>query len=139
MINLAASIVRYWVRLYTVGLEATVRKRIRQEIEADLWDQINDRDTSGRPSRETMTILLRWILGMPADVQRIMEEPVSGGLSMRTKKVLDVLTRRKLWLILLVVSGVSLLILFAGIVTLVAGIIIIAVQPKRVQQALNRL
>ena len=139
MINLAASIVRYWVRLYTLGLEATVRKRIRQEIEADLWDQINDRDTSGRPSRETVTILLRWILGIPADVQRIMEEPVSGGLSMRTKKVLDVLTRRKLWLILLVVSGVSLLILFAGIVTLVAGIIIIAVQPKRVQQALNRL
>jgi hypothetical protein len=139
MINLAASIVRYWVRLYTLGLEATVRKRIRQEIEADLWDQINDRDASSRPSRETVTILLRWILGIPADVQRIMEEPVSGGLSMRTKKVLDVLTRRKLWLILLVVSGVSLLILFAGIVTLVAGIIIIAVQPKRVQQALNRL
>jgi hypothetical protein len=139
MINLAASIVRYWVRLYTVGLEATVRKRIRQEIEADLWDQINDRDTSGRPSRETMTILLRWILGMPADVQRIMEEPVSGGLSMRTKKVLSVLTRRKLWLILLVVSGVVLLIIFTGIIALVAGIIIVAVQPRRVQQALNRL
>ena len=139
MINLAASIVRYWVRLYTVGLEATVRKRIRQEIEADLWDQINDRDTSGRPSRETVTILLRWILGIPADVQRIMEETVSGGLSMRTKKVLSVLTRRKLWLILLVVSGVVLLILFTGIIALVAGIIIVAVQPRRVQQALNRL
>jgi hypothetical protein len=139
MINLAASIVRYWVRLYTVGLEATVRKRIRQEIEADLWDQINDRDASSRPSRETVTILLRWILGIPADVQRIMEEPVSGGLSMRTKKVLDVLTRRKLWLILLVVSGVVLLIIFTGIIALVAGIIIVAVQPRRVQQALNRL
>jgi hypothetical protein len=139
MINLAASIVRYWVRLYTVGLEATVRKRIRQEIEADLWDQINDRDTSGRPSRETVTILLRWILGIPADVQRIMEETVSGGLSMRTKKVLSVLTRRKLWLILLVVSGVVLLIIFTGIIALVAGIIIVAVQPRRVQQALNRL
>ena len=139
MINLAASIVRYWVRLYTVGLEATVRKRIRQEIEADLWDQINDRDASGRPSRETVTILLRWILGMPADVQRILEETVSGGLSMRTKKVLSVLTRRKLWLILLVVSGVVLLIIFTGIFAIVAGIIIVAVQPRRVQQALNRL
>jgi len=139
MINLAASIVRYWVRLYTVGLEATMRKRIRQEIEADLWDQINDRDASGRSSRETVTILLRWILGMPADVQRILEETVSGGLSMRTKKVLSVLTRRKLWLILLVVSGVVLLILFTGIIALVAGIIIVAVQPRRVQQALNRL
>lgn len=139
MINLAASIVRYWVRLYTVGFEATVRKRIRQEVEADLWDQINDRDTSGRPYRETLTILLRCILGMPADVQRIMEETVSGGLSMRTKKVLSVLTRRKLWLILLVVSGVVLLILFTGIIALAAGIIIVAVQPRRVQQALNRL
>ena len=76
---------------------------------------------------------------MPADVQRIMEETVSGGLSMRTKKVLSVLTRRKLWLILLVVSGVVLLILFTGIIALVAGIIIVAVQPRRVQQALNRL
>ena len=139
MNSIAASIVRFWVRLYTAGFETTVRERIRQEVEADLWDQINDRDTSGRPSRETLTILLRWILGMPADVQRIMEETVSGGLSMRTKKVLSVLTRRKLWLILLVVSGVVLLILFTGIIALVAGIIIVAVQPRRVQQALNRL
>ncbi len=139
MTHLAASIVRYWVRLYTAGLEAAVRERIRQEVEADLWEQINDRDAYGRASGEAVTILLRWILGIPADVQRITEEPVSGGLCMRTKKVLGGLTRRKLWLILLVVSGVSLLILFTGIVALVAGIIIVAVQPRRVQQALNRL
>ncbi len=58
---------------------------------------------------------------------------------MKTKKVLDVLAQRKVWLTLIIVSGVSLLMLFTGIVALVAGIIIIAVQPKRVQQALNRL
>ena len=139
MTNLAASIVRHWVRLYTAGLEATVRERIRQEVEADLWEQINDRDAFGRPIREAVTIVLRWILGIPADVQRMTEEPGSGGLSMGTKKVLGVLARRKLWLTLLVVSGVSLLMLFTGIVALVSGIIIVAVQPRRVQQALNRL
>ena len=139
MTNLAASIVRHWVRLYTAGFEATVRERIKQEVEADLWEQINDRDAYGRPSGEAVAILLRWILGIPADVQRISEETVSGGLSMRTKKVLSVLTRRKLWLILLVVSGVVLLIIFTGIFAIVAGIIIVAVQPRRVQQALNRL
>lgn len=139
MTSLAASIVRLWVRLYTAGLEATVRERIRQEVEADLWEQINDRDASGRPIREAVTIVLRWILGIPADVQRMMEEPGSGGLSMGTKKVLGVLARRKLWLTLLVVSGVSLSFLFFGIAALIVGIIIIAVQPRRVQQALSRL
>ncbi len=139
MTHLAASIVRHWVRLYTAGFESTVRERIRQEVESDLWEQINDKYASGRPSGEAVTIVLRWILGIPADVQRIMEEPVSGGLYMKTKKVLDVLAQRKVWLTLIIVSGVSLLMLFTGIVALVAGIIIIAVQPKRVQQALNRL
>ena len=74
MTGLAASIVRRWVRLYTVGFETTVRERIRQEVEDDLWEQTNSRDASNKPIREAMIIILRWILGIPADVQRIMEE-----------------------------------------------------------------
>jgi hypothetical protein len=139
MTSLAASMVRLWVRFYTAGLESTVRERIRQEVEADLWEQMNSEDGSGRPMTEAMTLFLRWILGIPADVQRIFEEPSSGGLSMGTKKVLGVVARRKLWLTLLVVSGLSLSFLFFGIIVLILGIIMVAVQPRRVQQALNRL
>jgi uncharacterized membrane protein YqjE len=40
---------------------------------------------------------------------------------------------------MLVVSGICLSFVFFGIAALIVGIIIIAVQPRRVQQALNRL
>ena len=106
MISLAASIVRHWVRLYTVGLEATVRERIRQEVEADLWEQINGKDASSKPIREAVIIILRWILGIPDDVQRIIEESSSGGFSMWAKKFLGVLAKRRSWVNLLIVSGV---------------------------------
>jgi hypothetical protein len=139
MTGLVTSIVRIWVRLYTVGLEATVRERIRQEVEADLWEQMGSNNTSGRSMTEAVTIFLRWILGIPADVMRMIEELSSGGLSMATRKVLGVVARRKLWLILLIVAGVSLSFIFLGITTLIVGIIIITIQPGRVQQALNRL
>jgi len=139
MTSLAASIVRLWVILYTVGLEASVRERIRQEVEADLWEQVNGKDASNRPIREAMKMVLRLILGIPDDIQRMMEEPGSGGLSMGTKKTLGVVMRRKLWLTFLVMVGVSLSFLFLGIAVFIVGIIIVAVQPRRVQQALNRL
>jgi hypothetical protein len=139
MTVLAAKIVRFWVRLYTAGLETTMRERIRQEVEADLWEQMNNKDASSKPTREAVIIILRWILGIPADVQRIIEESSSGGFSMWTKKFLGVVAQRRLWFTLLIVSGVSLLILFTGIAALIVGFIIIAVQPRRVQQALNRL
>jgi len=139
MTSLAASIVRLWVILYTVGLEASVRERIRQEVEADLWEQVNGKDASNRPIREAMKMVLRLILGIPDDIQRMMEEAGSGGLSMGTKKTLGVVMRRKLWLTFLVMVGVSLSFLFLGIAVFIVGIIIVAVQPRRVQQALNRL
>jgi hypothetical protein len=69
--------VRLWVRLHTSGLEATVRERIRQEVEADLWEQINGKDASSKPIKEAVIIILRWILGIPADVQRMIEESSS--------------------------------------------------------------
>lgn len=139
MSSLAASIVRLWVRLYTAGLEATVRERIRQEIEADLWEQINGKDASNESVKDAVKMLLRLILGIPADVQRMIEGPRSGGSLVWTKKFLRVVRQRKLWFTLLIVAGISLSFLFFGIAPLVVGIIIIAVQPGRVQQALNRL
>ena len=124
MTGLAASIVRNWVKLYTVGLEATIRERIRQEVEADLWEQINSRDASGKPTREALIILLRWIFGIPADVQRIIEESGSEGFSKWTRKFLGVVKQRKSWLLLLI--GLSFLVsmLFLGIGSfIIAGIV----------------
>jgi hypothetical protein len=139
MTGLAAKIVRFWVRLYTARLEATIRERIRQEVEADLWEQMNNKDASSKPTREAVIIVLRWILGIPADVQRTFEESNSGGFSMWAKKFLGEIAQKRSWLYLLIVLGVSLSLLFFGIAALAAGIIIVAVQPRRVQEVLNRL
>ena len=123
MTGLAAAMVRVWVRLYTIGLDPTARERIRQEVEADLWEQINGKDESGRSIREAMTIILRCVLGMPADVQTMIEEPSSGGLSVGTMKLWGVITRRQLWLNLFVVLGVSLSFIFLVIAPIVVAII----------------
>jgi hypothetical protein len=123
MTSLAAAIVRLWVSLYTLGFEATVRERIRQEVEADLWEQINGRDASGTPMAEAATVILRCILGMPADVQRMIEEPGSGGLSVGTLKIWGTVTRRQFWFNFLVVLGVSLSFIFLVITPIIVAII----------------
>ena len=132
MTGLAALIVRRWVRFYTAGLENTVRERIRQEVEADLWEQTNNKDASSKPSREALIIILRWLLGIPADVQRIIEESGSGGFSRRAKKFLGVVKQRRTWLYLLIVLSFSFSMLFLGIGSFViAGIVYIVYKTRQ--------
>ena len=61
--------VRAWVRLYTAGLPLFIRDSRREEIDADLWEQLNENKTSpgGNPSL-TMHVLLRWLMGLPDDL-----------------------------------------------------------------------
>jgi hypothetical protein len=140
MTGLAASIVRLWVRLYTAGLEATTRERIRQEVETDLWEQINGKDAAGKPSKEAVIIILRWILGVPADIQWTIEEHSSGDLAMRSKKFMSAVAQKRSWFILLIVLAFLMAMIFLGIGAFIfAGVLIIALQPRRVQQILNRL
>ena len=140
MTDLAASIVRLWVRFYTAGFDVSVRQRIRQEVEADLWEQINSKNASGKPVREAMIIILRWILGIPADVWRIIEESSSGGLVMWNKKFVSAMAQKRSWLILLIVLAFWMLMIFLGIgAFIIAGVLIIALKPRRVQQFLNSL
>ena len=137
MTGLAASIVRLWVRFYTAGLDASVRQRIRQEVEADLWEQINSKDASSKPIREAMIIVLRWILGIPADVRRIIEESSSGG-ALWNKKFVSAVAQRRSWSILLIVLAFWMSMIFLGIgAFIIAGVLIIALKPRRVQQFLN--
>lgn len=141
MTKLAASMVRLWVRLYTATLEVTVRNRIRQEVEADLWEQMNGKDVSSKPAKEAVTMILRLILGIPADAQRMVEESSLRGFSMRAKKVSGVVAQRRFWLTLLAVSGFILSLLFLGIGTFIIAGILVCLWPgsRRLQQALDRL
>jgi hypothetical protein len=65
----SAGLVRRWVELYTRGLSVDVRDARREEIEADLWEQLGEAKVSGRPDRSTgAEILMRLALGLPADL-----------------------------------------------------------------------
>jgi len=67
--DLAARLVRRWVRLYTRGLEPTVREMRRGEIDSDLWEHRREAESAGlRPRQTAMEIVARMILGMAADV-----------------------------------------------------------------------
>ena len=132
MTGLAASIVRHWVRLYTVGFETTMRERIRQEVEADLWEQTNSRDASNKPAREALVIILRWILGIPADVQRVFEESGSEGFSRWTRKFMGVVKQRRSWLFLLIVLSFLVSMIFLGIGSfIIAGIVYIVYKTRQ--------
>lgn len=68
--------VRWWVRLYTAGLEPSVRDRRRDEIDADLWDQVDGQAGNGRTAAAiTMAVWLRWLSGVPDDVFWRREQP----------------------------------------------------------------
>jgi hypothetical protein len=70
--------VRWWVRLYTAGLESSVRDRRRDEINADLWDQVEGQTGNGRTAAAiTMAVWLRWLSGMPDDVFWRREQPTA--------------------------------------------------------------
>ena len=66
---LPASLVRAWVRLYTRGLAPQLRAARREEIDGDLWEQTRETAVlGGTPSGVRSQVLLRLLLGMPADV-----------------------------------------------------------------------
>ena len=49
LVRAAAAVVRGWTTLYTSGLPPDVRDRRRDEVAADLWDQIEECGTSRLP------------------------------------------------------------------------------------------
>jgi hypothetical protein len=57
----AASVARWWTRVYTAGLPADLRDARRAEVESDLWESLAD----GAPSRQ---ILARVALGLADDL-----------------------------------------------------------------------
>lgn len=65
----SARVVQAWVRLYTSGLSAEARDERREEIAADLWEQVYEAAMLGRGQTKTAThVLLRWLFGIGDDV-----------------------------------------------------------------------
>lgn len=64
-----AALVRGWVELYTRGMPAELRSARRDEVDDDLWCQHEEAELIGRSPRSLdAELLLRLVLGMPADV-----------------------------------------------------------------------
>ena len=64
-----AALVRGWVGLYTRGVPTVLRAARRDEIDDDLWCQHDEAASLGRsPGSLAGEILLRLLLGMPADI-----------------------------------------------------------------------
>jgi hypothetical protein len=67
--NFADTLVRGWVRLYTVGLDAEHRHDRIGEIDSDLWEHRNQSKLEGEGSGVTsLSIVGRWAAGIPADL-----------------------------------------------------------------------
>jgi hypothetical protein len=80
----AAGLVRRWVRVYTGGLPPELRDRRRDEIDADLWSQLEEAAVIGRPARSiNAEILTRWLSGIPADLSWRLEH--RGGAPVTTQ------------------------------------------------------
>jgi hypothetical protein len=65
----AELLVRGWVRIYTLGLEASNRYDRRAEMESDLWEHRNYASSEGQGSvAASLSIVGRWLAGIPADL-----------------------------------------------------------------------
>jgi hypothetical protein len=80
----ASSVARSWVRLYTRGIPSDLRDARRAEIESDIWEH--------RQAEPAVSLLLRVILGVPADlVWRV--EHRQGGLLRRALRRMGCIVR----------------------------------------------
>jgi hypothetical protein len=65
----AELLVRSWVRMYTLGLDASARYDRRAEMESDLWEHRTCASSEGQGSMAaSLSIVGRWLAGIPADL-----------------------------------------------------------------------
>jgi hypothetical protein len=77
-----------WVSLYTSGLPGEVRQDRRDEINDDLWSQLQDAAETGRGGRSVSAeILARLLLGIPADVGWRLEQRQASGAPAAPKAI----------------------------------------------------
>jgi hypothetical protein len=106
-LSLAIALTRAWTATYTRGLPTDTRAERRQEIDCDLWEHQRLADLEREPITGTaLAILLRFLLGIPADIVWRLETGVfarSGrGTYMKTSAISRVLLTTSLVVVALV-------------------------------------
>lgn len=66
-LRVATVLTRFWVRVYTLGLDTEARRNRLALLESDLWEQTHDRGLSSHVG-VSLSILGRCLSGMPADL-----------------------------------------------------------------------
>jgi hypothetical protein len=99
--------VRRWVELYTRGLPADVRERRREEIDGDLWSQLEEARLIGRSDRSLNgEILVRLLAGLPSDVSWRLAHGRAGPTPATSEPALVPVSHVPAWLA--IVGGLSL-------------------------------
>jgi hypothetical protein len=88
---LALWLTNAWVRCYTRGLEPGLRAERRAELQSDIWEQLHERALTPGPSprgrgeaaSQAWLVLLRCVLGMPADISWRLEQAAPGAVVAR--------------------------------------------------------
>jgi hypothetical protein len=113
-----ARLVRRWVDIYTRGLPDDARNDRRDEIDSDLWSQLEEARVVGRSDRSTNSeILVRLLFGLPADVTwRLSHQAASADLPPRDRIVTNGFRTTGMFAI---VGGVFMAILFISVVVAV--------------------
>ncbi|HUF53834.1 MAG TPA: hypothetical protein VMR52_08690 [Dehalococcoidia bacterium] len=69
LLDLAVALAQRWTALYTHGLPSDPRVERREEVDCDLWEHQRLADLRREPVAGTAAaILLRFLLGIPADI-----------------------------------------------------------------------
>ncbi len=71
--NISVWLVRKWVRLYTMGLPIEDKQTRRDEIDSDLWEQMQDAAGSGNGTGAAWNIFGRLLFGIVDDLSWRME------------------------------------------------------------------
>jgi len=113
VISFAIALTRSWTATYTRGLPSDLREERREEIDCDLWKHQRLADLQLAPATGTaVEILLRLVLGIPADVFWRLEAGAGSTRSERGTQVNDTLIMRGLLGIALAVAAFPLVIGF---------------------------
>ncbi len=69
LLDVATRATLRWTRVYTAGLPAELAQARRRELESDIWEhQAFDRAAGENPADTGFEILMRMLLGVPADL-----------------------------------------------------------------------
>ena len=116
-IELASTVTRSWVRLYTRRLDEDVRASRIAEIESDLWEHRRETEEAGAdPSDAALQVLARCLAGMPADVAWRSGAARLASSSRKGEPMND-LIRRSWWLVPAVLVGLFDVMLFLAQLT----------------------